>query len=1407
MSVRIVHVLAWTLLALVGCVEPSVNSCPTVDCPYNEVCDGRGGCARQEALDVCRGKADGAMCSFDGTPLGQCSGELCLPIGCGNYFVTPGEVCDDGNTTNGDGCSADCKSNETCPNATVDPSKGEQCDDGNAVDGDGCQSDCKNPRCGDGVIDASLNEVCDSGNLNSMLPNAACRPNCQAVRCGDGVLDSGEVCDDANVTSGDSCAGDCKSNETCGNGVIDVIKGELCDDSNVMGGDGCSADCTSTEACGNGVLDSARGEVCDDGNIVSGDNCSSDCRSIETCGNMILDTIFEQCDLGTAMNSDAPNSPCRMNCQRPRCGDSIFDNMLGEACDAGMANSNLPNALCRSNCQLSRCGDMIRDTMAGELCDDGNVVSGDDCSADCRSLETCQNGILDAAKGEQCDDGNAVGTDACRNDCTLPVCGDMRLDPFEACDLGAANSDLPNAMCRENCQLPRCGDTIRDNLAGEVCDDGNVVSGDNCSSDCGSLEVCGNDIIDTVDGEQCDEGTANANTPNALCRTSCVLPRCGDAIRDNLALGEGCDLGMANSNAPNAMCRTSCQPQRCGDGVIDPATGEICDDGNAVSGDNCSADCKSLETCGNGIVDLAKNEQCDDGNLNNLDFCHNNCTLPACGDGIQDFNEQCDLGVANNSNAMNAACRPTCQLRRCGDGIFDTTYEACDDGNLIAGDGCTPDCSSNETCGNAVIDLVKGEQCDDGNFGGRDGCSACKNEDAIALQPGLTPPIRGYAAMAYDGARQRVVLFGGYGGNFQGDTWEWDGVSWTQMRPRKSPQARYGSAMAYDAKRNRIVLFGGINNSGTPRGDTWEWDGIDWVDKQPIMTAPARYYHAMAYDPIRGKVLMQGGYGGDETTWEWTGSAWVPLTPIANPGFLGGHRMVLDTRRNEIVIQGGGANRTWVWNGSNWLDRGTTPVGLPQQTLMAMAYDPVRARVVLVNGAANTNWEWDGTAMTWTPITATSPVTRYTSVAAWDAARQRIVLFGGYFNGYLQDTWLRTGTVWSQPAPFAQPTPRMGAALGYDPLRKRSVLFGGAMDCAACGTQNNETWEWDGRQWKNASPLTPQDVRSIGVLAYDRTKSALVLFGGVQPQLNVDDVRLWSYGGAAWTEAALSTARPEIRNACMAYDQVNDRVVTFGGHERTTSGNLTAETWTWHATTGWQLKAPVNSPPARRNHACSYDPLRGRTVLYGGDAFSDALGDIWEWNGTNWVEIGASGPSARKAFSMVYNPDRRQTVIFGNSGTGTEDLWEWSGTTWTQRPLDASVTDKYRGSVTYDAARHGLVTFGGRDNNVGTTGTTQLIQYRPHVPVESCTSAAVDYDKDGLFGCADPDCWSTCTPLCPPGGACAGVPPRCGDGTCTPSFEDCDICPGDCGGSCPGGVCGDFTCNVGETVATCPNDC
>ncbi|MEL6181477.1 MAG: DUF4215 domain-containing protein, partial [Myxococcota bacterium] len=66
------------------------------------------------------------------------------------------------------------------------------------------------------------------------------------------------------------------------------------------------------------------------------------------------------------------------------------------------------------------------------------------------------------------------------------LCGDGLLDPGEACDDGAANSDQDPGACRTTCQPAICGDGILD--PGEACDDGNGTPGDGCSSTCMSEE-------------------------------------------------------------------------------------------------------------------------------------------------------------------------------------------------------------------------------------------------------------------------------------------------------------------------------------------------------------------------------------------------------------------------------------------------------------------------------------------------------------------------------------------------------------------------------------------------------------------------------------------------------------------------------------------------------------------------------------------------------------------------------------------------------------------------------------------------------------------------------------------------------------------------------------------------------
>jgi cysteine-rich repeat protein len=260
------------------------------------------------------------------------SSQTCFEVigNCGDSTIDPGEDCDDGNTTGGDGCSASCK-DEVCGNGVVDV--GEGCDDGDTDGGDGCSATCTVEACGNNVQD--VGEGCDDGNVVS---GDGCSDVCKAEICGDDVLDANEECDDGGTADGDGCSAACVL-ESCGDGSLDQY--EECDDGNNLGGDGCAARCR-IEVCGNQVVDV--GEGCDDGNTDGGDGCSPTCV-VEECGNSILDPT-EECDDGNLTGGDG----CSATCALPACGDGTVD--------------------------------------AGETCDDGNLTDEDGCSSTC-AIDLC----------------------------------------------------------------------------------------------------------------------------------------------------------------------------------------------------------------------------------------------------------------------------------------------------------------------------------------------------------------------------------------------------------------------------------------------------------------------------------------------------------------------------------------------------------------------------------------------------------------------------------------------------------------------------------------------------------------------------------------------------------------------------------------------------------------------------------------------------------------------------------------------------------------------------------------------------------------------------------------------------------------------------------------------------------
>lgn len=172
--------------------------------------------------------------------------------------------------------------------------------------------------------------------------------------------------------------------------------------------------------------------------------------------------------------------------------------------------------------------------------------------------------------------------------------------------------------------------------------------------------------------------------------------------------------------------------------------------------------------------------------------------------------------------------------------------------------------------------------------------------------PANSPGPRERAAMCYLNSAGGTVLFGGFDGSTVRDqTWIYDGTDWTQVAttgPR--PPARLSAQMVADPGRGVAVLTGGQDGSGNLFDDTWEFDGVTWT-QQPTLpaTQPGRD-HALGFHLFDRQVVRFGGFVAapnslSNQTWEFgarwrpygtgcLGSAGVPLLSMPDAPRLGG---------------------------------------------------------------------------------------------------------------------------------------------------------------------------------------------------------------------------------------------------------------------------------------------------------------------------------------------------------------------------------------------------------------------------------------------------------------------------------------------------------------------------------------
>lgn len=578
--------------------------------------------------------------------------------------------------------------------------------------------------------------------------------------------------------------------------------------------------------------------------------------------------------------------------------------------------------------------------------------------------------------------------------------------------------------------------------------------------------------------------------------------------------------------------------------------------------------------------------------------------------------------------------------------------------------------------------------------------------------PNTTPPRRAIQGMVYDSARNRVVMFGGRQApadrdslaTYLNDTWTFKDDEWTKIESAQTPSVRQFPAMAYDRARDRVILYGGNvlaedEESFALRDDTWELDGAQW---RPITTATGTKVAKpiLGYDPILNRTFLIGlnetGTAIVMYRYDATNGVWEPLTPTALPTCVNDGHMVFRERTGRLTFFGGvcasntpNVEEVWEWdNAGNKWNKLTLVGTFPRLAGQAVSYDPLRNEIIAFGGTAALG----GTPASETNILRGSswrqafltlrPNPRSQAGFQTDPTNNTIWLLGGLdetSSFYYSDFWGYRNGQWfmSKDMPGTCDSPQ--TAFDTD----RNVLV---VTCSGA-----DVFEWTGTEWKSFPDLkTKPQFRTFASMVYDPKLKKTVMYGGYAGNNFRNDT--WTWNGTAWTEVKSDKDErvPNRAQMAMWYDPLQQKIVLYGGigrgsvNERVTRYS---DMWAFNGT-GWTKLNVAETPGMRFGPQVAVNPITGKTLLFGGlkaelepgDPEQKALrqffeNDTWEWDGaaTRWTRLETNPetrePDVRENGSIAWDPVSERLVMFAGYADGfyRSDVWEWTGTDWVPR--------------------------------------------------------------------------------------------------------------------------------------------
>ena len=649
----------------------------------------------------------------------------------------------------------------------------------------------------------------------------------------------------------------------CGDGIVEP--GEVCDDGNTRSGDGCSADCKSNETCGNGIIDTAVGEQCDDGNLLSHDGCDSKCSAelphwIQVAGNDLPNPIAR---ISPCMTYDARHGQVVMfgGARAVPFGNGVLDDTWSWT-NGWHQLFPFDSPSPRSSCVLAYAGVDGRSYLFG------GIDSGDDVFAD---LWRWNGNVWENVPTADQPQGVWAATmvyDAHRQ--RLVLYGGTNavgasVDATWELDFSTGSAvwtEVPIQAGSDTDPGPRAGQAMAYDAAhmNIVMWGGDVVTRQHSTALTDTWTYDATGWTKQAPKTQPAAGSGEMGFDG----TEIVLSTGNDPSTDPMYVWDGSDwhevAGPGSGSAasrPAAAMAFAPPGQLVLFGGIDTAVNGFSDETDVWPSGGSAA--------GTGSAFFAFTPQ-----------------------SVGRAAESADLDLGLGAPLVFGGFS---QAETGGEAalITDSLLDLVDDNWIPAATiGAGPSARTEIA---AAFDESRVETV---MFGGREQLSGASTLDETwswsygavggtwrQENPASAPAARFNHAMAYDASRQKVILFGGVDSRNDtlGDTWEWDGAAetWSEDLGSASPPARQFAALAYDRTHQQTVLFGGQDGSGQLLDDTWLLTEEGWSNVVPVHAPSARTGAAMAWNPVRKRVVLFGGQSTvlEQDTWEWDGTDWT----------------------------------------------------------------------------------------------------------------------------------------------------------------------------------------------------------------------------------------------------------------------------------------------------------------------------------------------------------------------------------------------------------------------------------------------------------------------------------------------------------------------------------------------------